>query len=289
MGARRGADGPGLATLTFVAASIAAIGAGVLVAAVAAIGAFAKGQTSPEQVAAAASSYWPLVASIVASQLAIAIVVLAAWKLTGAPLRERMGLTRPRTSARDSIVVLLAGGVPFLLAISFAALMPSYFPPDAAIALWNDCTLPQAALWVATIGLLPGVIEELLFRGLIQRGFMHRFSPIVSIIITSLLFAVMHIDPPAMALALTLGLWFGFVAWKTGSIVLTALTHIAINAGWNVAMIVVARTEPSDRVQIAVFIGFGVITLPVFIWALRILGRAGRIPAPAADGPDHLS
>lgn len=282
MAGRKAVDGPGLATLTFVAASIAALGASILVSLFAVIPAFAKGQTSPEQVTAAASSYWAMVATMGVSQLAMAGVALAAWKLTRKPFRERLGLTRPRITTRDSIVVLLAGGVPFVLSLAFASLMPSLVPPDAVIALWGSCTLPQAALWVAMIGLLPGVIEEVLYRGLIQRGFMHRFSPIVSIIITSLLFALMHIDPPAMALALTLGLWFGFVAWKTGSIVLTALTHIAINAGWNIAMIVVARTEPSETTQFAALFGFGVITLPAFVWALRILARAGGIPAPAA-------
>lgn len=285
MARRRSIDGPGSALLTFVAASIAALGASVVVAIVAVIPAFAEGQTSPEQITAAASSYWAMVATIGASQLAMAGVVLAAWKLTGAPFRERLGFTRPRVSRRDAVVVLIAGGVPFMVAIAFASLMPSLFPPDAVVALWNDCTLPQAALWVAIIGLFPGVVEEVLFRGLIQRGFMHRFSPVISIIITSLLFAVMHVDPPAMALALTLGLWFGFVAWRTGSILLTALTHFGINAGWNIAMILVARTEPSDSAQIAAFIGVGVITLPAFVWALRILARAGRISAPAAAAP----
>lgn len=285
MAGRKAVDGPGLAMLTFVAAASAAIGASVLVALLAVIPAIARGQTSAEQVAAAASLYWAMVATIGVSQLAMAGVALAAWKLTRKPFRERLGFTRPHISDRDSVVVLLAGAVPFVLAMTFASLMPSLGSPDAIVELWSDCTLPQTALWVAMIGLLPGVIEEVLFRGLIQRGFMRRFSPVVSIVITSLLFAAMHLDPPSMALALVMGLWLGFVAWKTGSIVLTALTHIAVNAGWNIAMIVVARTEPSESAQIAAFMGFGVITLPAFILALRILSRAGSIPAPTAGVP----
>jgi membrane protease YdiL (CAAX protease family) len=282
MATRRTADGPGFALLTFVVASIAAIGASIFVAVLAVVPAYATGQTSPEQVTAAAFSYWAMVATIIFSQLAMAGVALAAWKLTGAPFRERLGFTRPRTGTRDSVVVLLAGGVPFVLAIGFASLMPSLTPPDAVFALWGECTLPQAVLWVAAIGLLPGTIEEVLYRGLIQRGFMRRFSPILSIVITSSLFALMHIDPPAMALALTLGLWLGFVAWRTGSIVLTVLTHILINSGWNIAMIVAAQTDVSDRTQSAAIIGLGVISLPAFVWSLRILARAGRPPTLSA-------
>lgn len=282
MATRRTADGPGFALLTFVVASIAAIGASIVVAVLFIVPALARGQTSPDALTAAASSYWAMVATIVVSQFAMAGVALAAWKLTGAPFRERLGFTRPRISTRDSVVVLLAGGVPFVLSIGFASLMPSLHPPDAVFTLWGDCTLPQAVLWVAMIGLLPGTIEEVLYRGLIQRGFMRRLSPIVSIIITSFLFALMHIDPPAMALALTLGLWFGFVAWRTGSIVLTVLTHILINSGWNIAMIVAAQAAVDERTQIVAIVGFGVITLPAFVCALRILARAGRISAPTA-------
>lgn len=285
MATRRTADGPGFALLTYVVASIAAIGASIVVAVLAVIPAYARGQTSPEQVTAAASSYWAMVATIVASQLAMAGIALAAWKFTGAPFRERLGLTRPRTGTRDSIVVLIGGGVPFVLAIGFASLMPSLAPPDAVMALWGECTLPQAVLWVAVIGLLPGVIEEVLYRGLIQRGFMRRYSPILSIVITSFLFALMHIDPPAMALALTLGLWLGFVAWKTGSIVLTVLTHILINAGWNIAMIVAVQAAVDERTQIVAILGFGVICVPPFVWALRILVRAGRTQMPTAPPP----
>lgn len=60
--------------------------------------------------------------------------------------------------------------------------------------------------------------EELLFRGIILRGLLRRYRPVVAILLSSLLFALMHLNPWQTISAFTLGLIFGWFFLRTGSV-----------------------------------------------------------------------
>lgn len=72
--------------------------------------------------------------------------------------------------------------------------------------------------------------EELLFRGVILRGFLGRWKPWSAIATTALLFAGMHINPAQMPVAFLLGLVLGWVYVRTGSLGLCFLGHALNNA-----------------------------------------------------------
>jgi membrane protease YdiL (CAAX protease family) len=142
----------------------------------------------------------------------------------------------------------------------------------------------NAVLWVVLIGVVPGFCKELFFRGLLQRRLLKSWSAPAAIGVTSLIFAVVHLDPPAVALALVLGVWLGVIAWRTGSIVPTMVAHMAINSLWNIAQIVLRRMEVSPT---ASWIGCGVLFVVGgvgFVRAIRVLRRH-----PAWSGASCLS
>lgn len=274
-----------LATLTYIAAAVLALGSSIGVSAIAVIRAAAKGAHTQQEFIAAASTVWVLLATVLVSQCAMVGVVLSAWWSTGTKFRERIGFTAPRVTVVQGLVVLVAGGVPFALSIGAASLLPSLMASGEAISgLWSDTPLGASILWVITIGLFPGFTEEMLFRGMIQRGYMRRLSPIAAILLTSVLFALLHVDPPAMGLAFILGIWFGVVAWRTGSIVLTVLTHFTVNAGWNAGQMVVLQRGIDQSTVILVVSIVGAISLVAFVMAIPILVRAGRRGGEATMG-----
>ena len=74
------------------------------------------------------------------------------------------------------------------------------------------------------------VTEEFLFRGLILRGLLTKTGPVRAIMISALLFAVMHLNPWQMPAAFFLGIVFGWVYLRTRSLALCVFGHGLHNA-----------------------------------------------------------
>ena len=73
------------------------------------------------------------------------------------------------------------------------------------------------------------ILEELLFRGIILDGMLKRYSPAKAILLSAMLFGLIHINPVQVVNAFFLGLLFGWVYWKTGSLRSVMLMHAANN------------------------------------------------------------
>ncbi|MBI3862101.1 MAG: CPBP family intramembrane metalloprotease [Planctomycetia bacterium] len=85
-------------------------------------------------------------------------------------------------------------------------------------------------LLVLVVGLGPGLGEELLFRGLIGRGLVARWGLAPGILATSVLFAVMHLNPAQAIAVLPIGLALHFVYYTTRSFWAPVTLHFANNA-----------------------------------------------------------
>jgi membrane protease YdiL (CAAX protease family) len=73
------------------------------------------------------------------------------------------------------------------------------------------------------------ILEELLFRGIILDGLLNKQSPITAILISSTLFAFVHLNPWQFVSALFLGVLSGWVYYKTKSISLSIIIHATNN------------------------------------------------------------
>ncbi|WP_157811077.1 CPBP family intramembrane glutamic endopeptidase [Cellulophaga sp. RHA19] len=81
---------------------------------------------------------------------------------------------------------------------------------------------------ISTIIFAP-VLEEILFRGLFLKGFLLKYSAKKAIIVSTILFAVIHLLPSQIINALLLGLFFGYMYYKTKSIGYTIVLHFLAN------------------------------------------------------------
>lgn len=95
--------------------------------------------------------------------------------------------------------------------------------------------LGRMTIAVLAIGIAP-VLEEVFFRGLIQRRMELRWGSGPGIAGTAVLFALVHLQPWVLPLHLILGLIFGWVVYVTGSIWSGVLLHAANNAAAVVGM-----------------------------------------------------
>ena len=72
--------------------------------------------------------------------------------------------------------------------------------------------------------------EEWLCRGMVLRGLLaHGSKPWIAIVLSALFFAIIHMNPWQAIPAFALGLLFGYVYYKTGSLKLTMLMHFTNN------------------------------------------------------------
>ena len=125
-------------------------------------------------------------------------------------------------------------------------------------------------IFVLLIAFLPGFIEETMFRGYIQQRFMTRWSPWKAIGVTSVLFALVHVTPHGMAVALPLGVWFGYIAWKCGSIGPCIACHAFVNGGLNTWRLIAKFGELSEQTQYIVSGVLVAIGFVAFIMACRL-------------------
>ncbi len=104
-------------------------------------------------------------------------------------------------------------------------------PSDYLEKMSELLKMPDLKLWqvLGVIAILPGVCEEILFRGFIYR-FYQNGSKWMPILVSALLFAVFHLDPYRFVPVLLLGLLLGWMLYKSGSIFVTMYSHTLNNA-----------------------------------------------------------
>jgi membrane protease YdiL (CAAX protease family) len=73
------------------------------------------------------------------------------------------------------------------------------------------------------------IIEELIFRGIILNGLLQRYSPVKSIILSSILFGIVHLNPWQFVSALIIGVFSGWVYYRTRKLSLSILIHLVNN------------------------------------------------------------
>ena len=263
----------GLAFAGFAVAAVGSVAAAVLAAIVIAAVITGTGGDVSSVERRLTSDPMLMIAIAAPAQLAILVTTFAFALLTRRPIRSSLGWQRPALSFGEWTAILIGSGIPFAVAIGAASIPPSLGGTAGLPEMWRTMAPFQVVVWVLFIGAVPGVVEELFFRGYVQRRFLERWKAPMAIGVTSVLFALLHMDPPAMALALVLGVWLGIVAWRTGSIWPGIAIHASINGLWNLSQIVVRKSELDEQ---TIWIGVGVVgavSLVAFVMSIRILIR----------------
>tara|TARA_B100000029_G_scaffold373746_1_gene368006 strand:- start:205 stop:975 length:771 start_codon:yes stop_codon:yes gene_type:complete len=119
----------------------------------------------------------------------------------------------------------------FVIAPINLAFTQLFFPnaeQQEVIGMLDDSSDSSKLLLAFSVSILTPIAEELLFRGFIMGMLLRRYSETTSIVLSSLIFAVLH-EPIAMVLAFGGGLLYGWVRVKTGSIIPGIIGH----AIWN--------------------------------------------------------
>ncbi len=131
------------------------------------------------------------------------------------------------------------GGAVMAAVVSVATLAASFVIEPAAALLPEMPEYLKKALELMTKGpilislisvsVMAPLFEEWLCRGLVLRGLLKNMNPTAAIVVSAAFFAVLHMNPWQAVAAFALGLLFGYVYYRTGSLKLTMLMHCVNN------------------------------------------------------------
>lgn len=134
-------------------------------------------------------------------------------------MRFRMQPTAPGAWPRTLLAaVLLPAALLGLYALTHG-------PTDRPAA----ATLPLAWATIASAILLAPLVEEAIFRGSMQQRMERQLGAHAGILVTSGLFAGLHLDVATFLPHLLSGLVFGYAAWTAGSIWPAVALHVVTN------------------------------------------------------------
>ncbi len=90
-------------------------------------------------------------------------------------------------------------------------------------------SIPELIFVSVVVALVPGVVEELLFRGLVQRVFERVLSPVVTAILSGIIFGLYHLNPFQAVPLIVLGVFFGGLRLRSRTLVLPMAAHFLNN------------------------------------------------------------
>lgn len=171
---------------------------------------------------------WGMLAAQVASLALIRFVVP---RRVGPDWKRQLGLRTPWGFHVLLVVLLLPGFM--LLADGIQEILSrltNIRMPVAPGAL-NQVFAPWPVwLTILTVGVGPGVVEELWCRGFLGRGLCARYGLILGVVLTSAFFGLLHVDPMYAVVTGCMGAYLHFVYLASRSIWVPVLLHTLNNS-----------------------------------------------------------
>lgn len=158
-------------------------------------------------------------------------VLLLAW-YAKLDLRATFSLRLPDARRMIGVVLMAVSVVP--VALLLQQLQRTWFPPSPITESFLERQLEllsSGSLWAVLLvfAVLPGVCEEVLFRGFLLAGLRDRRSTILTVFIVGFVFALYHVNLEKIPIVTLLGMLLAFVCLRCGSIYPAMLLHVVHN------------------------------------------------------------
>ncbi|MCK5782577.1 MAG: CPBP family intramembrane metalloprotease [Flavobacteriales bacterium] len=128
--------------------------------------------------------------------------------------------------AKKYIYIILLAFVMMLWVDFFASLIPM---PEWIMKIFEEAlnlSIPN----IITIAILAPILEEILVRGLVLRGYLKNYSPKKAIILSAVFFGLIHLNPWQFIAGFISGLLLGYIYYKTRSLAPSILIHFINNS-----------------------------------------------------------
>jgi membrane protease YdiL (CAAX protease family) len=221
---------------------------------------------------------------LLAGQLVMGAAAIVPAILSREPTLSRLGLTKPSLPIWGYPIIMLGSGIPWAAGMAFYFALGLVMTPDQSFEMfYKKITWPVAGPFLLFVALAPGFVEEMLFRGYIQRRLLKRWSPWAAILVSSALFALVHLAPHHVLYVFPIGIWLGVIAWRTESVWPCIACHALINASISIYATGHYLAGWPEIPPIAVCILFGGLAIGGFIGSIWLLARSRPVTANRED------
>ena len=174
------------------------------------------------------------------------------------------------------------GGLIVALTVSLATLAAAFvtepvskiLPEMPALLEETLKSITNGPLWASllSVSIFAPLFEEWLCRGLVLRGLLNKMNPAGAICISAAFFAILHMNPWQAIPAFILGLLFGYVYYRTGSLKLTMLMHCVNNTFATIFSRIPAFEDAETFMDVMVPWKYGIIfTLSILVLVSSII------------------
>ena len=169
----------------------------------------------------------------VCSQLIMVVSIpLFMMLVCGKDLRTTVRLKKGLDAVQILLLLLISMGAFFLcqyLNAIFVQLLSLFMGQPADLGMSDGATnLTQLLFQAVIVAGLPAICEELFFRGFVLRAF-ERISVIAAVVLSSVVFAVMHGNLQQLVYAFLIGIILGTVVTVSDSLLAGAVIHFFMN------------------------------------------------------------
>ncbi|MCH2169311.1 CPBP family intramembrane metalloprotease [Myxococcota bacterium] len=211
----------------------------------------------------------------------LALVAISIAMRSPKPVGARLGLGPSRLSLRGTSVAILG-----TLALSHAldgVLSFTGLHESSILAHLNDLLSRAGPISIIVamvgMGIAPAIGEEVLCRGLLQRGLAPRLGGVAAVTGSALIFGALHLEWIQGSAAFVLGLYLGTLAHVANSIRPAILCHavnnvVAIGVSW-----MGAETDPSPQVTIPIALFISAIAMVIVLRSTEIRRRVAHCSA----------
>ena len=205
-------------------------------------------------------------------------------------LKERLGYNKIRPSTMVYILFYVWLTMPLTTVINSA----SMFFTDNTIAGMTDMILSVPfPIMLFIMAVMPATIEELVFRGIAYNGYRKAGTKFMAIMLSSLMFGLMHGNLNQALYALVLGIFLALIVEATGSLFSSMLFHFIYNAQSCCLMFALEAMQPgyyseasnltmnTDQLYavLSVYLVIAVVTTPLALCLLyKIAKNEKRVP-----------
>ena len=119
------------------------------------------------------------------------------------------------------------------------------------------------------LAVLPALVEEYVFRGLIFLGYKKR-NPLKAVLLSAVLFGFMHLNINQFSYAFVLGIVLALLVYATGSIIPGILVHFTIN-GYSVVVSYILANKVTDSTEPVNEAATGQITVFTILFLIAVL------------------
>ncbi len=215
------------------------------------------------------------------TQLIIIVLPLVFAYYIKADFRKVFALQIPRFKHIAGGVSLWAGGA--ILALVIGQYMLYLFPQNMEVVeALSKMIFSNDKVWInlLVIAFLPALCEEVFYRGFLVSAFKETSSGKSAILLSSILFGLMHIDFIRIIPTTLLGITFGYAVYKTGSLFIPMLMHFLNNA---MAVLASYPANPAAKVyhymelnfsnldigRLVILMGISILFIIAGIWLLK--------------------